>query len=103
MSKRTKIAFVPVLALGMVLLVHACGNQSGQVAEEGFALGAFPPVLSDTDYHEDSWTRDDCLTCHEKGKDDAPITKHESGIVDHAKDAKCRTCHVFVVGQPPVK
>ncbi len=65
-----------------------------------FAPGAFPPTLTDMDYHQNPWTRTDCLKCHELGLQDAPKIKHTS-VPDIAKDAKCCTCHVFVKGSKP--
>ena len=43
----------------------------------------------------------DCLTCHERGVNDSPKLEHKSGLVEHLKQAKCRTCHVFVAGAQP--
>ncbi len=65
-----------------------------------FAENAFPPTVSDVDYHNDAWMRDDCLRCHETGVGDAPMTRHE-GMPKVLLSAKCRSCHVLVPGQKP--
>ncbi len=84
------VAALPVLT--------GCG-QSTTAQSAGFAAGAFPPTLSDTTYHQQSWTREDCLVCHETGQQDAPVVKHVS-VPELAMEAKCRTCHVLVPGSP---
>ncbi len=103
--KRLFEAFAPLLLIGAMVALAGCdkgqpnaGNV--QAAESDFATGAFPPILTDTDYHTKPWTRDDCLKCHEEGVDDAPKVRHVS-LPALAKDAKCRTCHVLIVGQKP--
>ena len=84
-----------LLAVGLMTLLGACQKTSS--AESEFAPGAFPPTLSNKDYHQKSWQREDCLTCHEKGVNDAPAVKHVS-VSKLAKGAKCRTCHVTASG-----
>ncbi|MDP6849480.1 MAG: hypothetical protein QGH51_04490 [Planctomycetota bacterium] len=75
--------------------VHAA-NPDDTVYPVEFYSGAFPPILPNDEDHKmdsrDSWMKDNCLTCHENGKNDAPITKHE-GMADILVQAKCRTCH----------
>ena len=88
--------FVMLIATLALALIVACGG--GGSDDDAYAEGAFPPTLSDTPYHEPAWNQDDCLLCHEKGVNDAPVVKHEF-MPEHIKQAKCRTCHVFVVGQ----
>ena len=80
------------------ILLSGC-EQTGS-AESDFAPGAFPPTLSDTEYHRNAWSRADCLTCHAKGIQEAPTMDHTS-VPALAKDAKCRTCHVFIPGSQP--
>jgi len=92
------LAAVLVLSCVTVLLT-GCGTEETQT---GFAQGAFPPILSDTEYHQEAWTRTDCLTCHETGENEAPITRHSS-LPPEAVQSKCRTCHVFIPGSPPVQ
>ena len=87
------------LLLGAFVVLPGCDTAQTR-ATTGFAPGAFPPTLSDTDYHRDSWTRDDCRTCHDTGVDKAPKTVHAS-LPLLAKDSKCRTCHVFIAGSEP--
>ncbi len=82
--------FVPVS-----ILFVGCGG--GDAEQDKFAAGAFPPTLSDTEDHRNSWTREDCRKCHDEGIDDVPKTVHQ-GMPEHLKEAKCRTCHVFVAG-----
>jgi hypothetical protein len=89
------------LLIPAVLLSAFTGCEQPTVAESSdFAAGAFPPTLSDTDYHRKSWTRIDCLSCHETGANDSPKVVHGS-LPALAMDAKCRTCHVFVEGSKP--
>ena len=96
------LAAVLLVLPAALFLVSGC-EQGGRVqAESDFAVGAFPPILSDMDYHSRSWTRSDCLACHETGVQKAPVMRHVS-VPALAKDAKCRTCHVFVAGSPPTQ
>ncbi len=88
---------------GLAVVLVGCDAQRtrpkfGREAE--FAEGAFPPVISDTDYHQNAWTRTNCLTCHETGVSDAPVVQHAS-LPPAAVHAKCRTCHVAVPGITP--
>jgi hypothetical protein len=94
------IAIVPVLLVIAALSLPGCGPSESVSAQGDFAPGAFPPVLSDMDYHKNAWTRTDCMTCHEAGVQEAPKLRHVS-LPDLAKHAKCRTCHVLVPGQEP--
>ncbi len=87
--------FFAVAALAVLCMMAAC--QRTESADKDYAPGAFPPTLSATDYHKNSWSRTDCLTCHESGVENAPKMKHLS-VVDLAKESKCRTCHVTVAG-----
>ncbi len=63
----------------------------------GFATNAFPPLIPDTEWHQEAWLRQDCLRCHETGVGDAPMIIHR-GIPEIALYAKCRSCHVLVDG-----
>ena len=94
------------LLLVAVSLVAAGGCNTGATAgpdDSGdFAPGAFPPTLSDTEYHEKAWTRTDCLTCHEGGANNSPVTEHTS-LPPIAKSVKCRSCHVFIRGSKPIQ
>ena len=83
-----------------MLLLPATGCDQPTAAQSDFAAGAFPPTLSDMDYHQRSWTRTDCLVCHETGVDQAPAMKHNS-LPPLVKEGKCRTCHVFIEGSKP--
>jgi hypothetical protein len=65
-----------------------------------FAEFAFPPVIPDTDWHQEAWLTDDCLRCHETGVGDTPMIVH-AGMVDLLLKAKCRSCHVFIPGTQP--
>lgn len=88
------------ILLAALILVMAPGcteTPTAQAQMSDFAEGAFPPIMTDEEYHERDWTRSDCLTCHESGKKDSPIMEH-SGMPEHQKVAKCRTCHVLVKG-----
>ncbi|MCP3978877.1 MAG: hypothetical protein GY716_06040 [bacterium] len=68
--------------------------------EPVFAENAFPPVIPDTDWHQNAWWRDDCLRCHETGVADAPMVVHE-GMAEILLRAKCRSCHVLIPGAEP--
>ena len=96
------LALAPLLLVIAALSLPGCRPAPAASAQSDFAPGAFPPVLSDQDYHKNSWTRGDCMTCHELGVQEAPKLRHVS-LPELAKDAKCRTCHVLVPGQPPAK
>ncbi|MCA9184644.1 MAG: hypothetical protein KDA99_03465 [Planctomycetales bacterium] len=84
----------------MLLLALNSGCQPGSTSTAAGETGAFPPTISDTDYHGRSWTRSDCLVCHEAGVQNAPKIKHTS-VPPLAREAKCRTCHVQILGQVP--
>ena len=87
-----------VLGLLIVVLPFFVGCGAPTTAQSAdFAAGAFPPTLSDTAHHQQSWTRADCLVCHETGKEDAPLMKHVS-VPPAAQEAKCRSCHVLIPG-----
>ena len=77
-------------------------STSAAASDADFAQGAFPPILSDVDYHEGAWTKTTCLSCHENPEEDAPQVRHVSVPEDAAK-VKCRTCHVLVPGAEPIK
>lgn len=66
--------------------------------DTGFATAAFPPTLSDTEWHQDAWYTLDCLTCHEEGIADAPVVQHR-GLPARLVTAQCRSCHVLIPGQ----
>ncbi|MCA9261848.1 MAG: hypothetical protein KDA61_21670 [Planctomycetales bacterium] len=89
-----------LILCGGCLLAAGCQPQTTSKASGGDQTGAFPPTLSDTDYHQNAWTRSDCLVCHEKGVQNAPKVKHVS-LPEIALQAKCRTCHVQIKGQKP--
>ena len=55
-------------------------------------------TLSAEEYHTNSWTREDCLTCHQQGVQNAPRMRHVS-LPEIAASAKCRTCHVLVADE----
>ncbi|MBK8975898.1 MAG: hypothetical protein IPM29_08215 [Planctomycetes bacterium] len=67
---------------------------------EAFLVGAFPPTVPDTRWHQDAWAQNDCLRCHETGVGDAPELEHR-GLPPVLLTAACRTCHVFVPGSQP--
>ena len=94
------LAAVLLLLSAAVILVLGCQRSGQAQAQSDFAPGAFPPTVSDMDYHRRSWTRVDCLACHETGIQEAPVMRHVS-VPALAKDAKCRTCHVFIAGSQP--
>jgi len=99
--KNQIVAMSALLFLVCGLCLVGCDAPvSSGAQQDGFAAGAFPPTLSDMDYHADAWTRADCLTCHEKGVNDAPQVRHTS-LPAAAKDSKCRSCHVLIPGQKP--
>ncbi len=88
--------------LSTTMFLAGCGDQAGGGTAEASecAPGAFPPVLTDMDYHQKAWVKSACLTCHEQGVNGAPKTEHR-GMQENLKEAKCRTCHVFVKGLKP--
>ncbi len=65
-----------------------------------FSGNSFPPIIPDTDWHQDAWLLNDCLRCHETGVEDAPMLRH-TGLPPIALHAKCRTCHVLIPGAEP--
>jgi hypothetical protein len=84
----------------VAVLASGCEPAVTEVDDGDFARGAFPPTLSDTEYHQRAWSRPTCLSCHEHGLEDAPEIRHAS-LPDRAKLVKCRTCHVLVRGNSP--
>jgi hypothetical protein len=93
------------MAVENLLVTLSAGCDGGATASpesSEYVPGTFPPTLSDMDYHALSWIRTDCLTCHEKGMMDAPVTEHKS-LAEEAKQAKCRSCHVFISGSKPIR
>ena len=60
-----------------------------------FATNAFPPMIPSSASHRHTWTRDDCLLCHESGVNEAPKLVHQS-LPRLLLKAKCRSCHVQV-------
>lgn len=62
-----------------------------------FARSAFPPVMPDTEFHQNAWVRKDCLLCHRWGVHGAPAVRHE-GMPKIVLAARCRTCHLIVRG-----
>ncbi len=74
-------------------------------AESFFDSNAFPPMLSNSNSHLDSWLIEDCLMCHQDGTLGAPIIEH-AGLPAILLKSKCRTCHVQVrsiEGDSPIK
>ena len=57
---------IPAALVVAAALCVGCQKASD---EDHFAEGAFPPTISDMEYHSEAWTRSDCLVCHETGKD----------------------------------
>ena len=93
------VAAAPILlVMGMLALSGCDSSTSSAQTQAEFAPGAFPPTLSGEDYHAESWTRSDCLVCHDQGVKDAPKMKHTS-VPAIAADSKCRTCHVLIADQ----
>jgi len=70
--------------------------------EVAFSDSAFPPTISDVKYHQTAWLKNDCLRCHETGVEDAPEVRHE-GMPEILLTAMCRSCHLLIPGQAPVK
>ena len=98
---RVKLLLLTIFIGGLVILGSGCKRTTTAAAEtSGFAPGAFPPTLSNTDYHDRAWTRTDCLTCHETGVQNAPVTVHKT-LTPEAKQVKCRSCHVLIPGSEP--
>ncbi len=73
-------------------------SEFGPSPETIFASYAFPPTLSDTEWHANAWDVNDCLRCHETGVGKAPRVFHR-GMADVLLRAKCRSCHVLIPGQ----
>ena len=64
--------------------------------ESAFADFAFPPMMPASVSHQDAWTKDNCLLCHETGSvRGAPAVKHRD-LPRLLLKAKCRSCHVQV-------
>lgn len=105
--QRLLFACIPALLLVMVACstasTSADGLDRGPAAVTStsdstveFAANAFPPVLPNDQVHGtgpvDSWQGESCMSCHEKGKNNAPKVVHE-GMADILMLGKCRTCH----------
>ena len=58
--------------------------------ESKFAAHAFPPTLSDVDYHQNAWEVIDCMDCHADGIADAPLVVHQ-GLPERLMTAQCRS------------
>ncbi|RMH12667.1 MAG: hypothetical protein D6695_05945 [Planctomycetota bacterium] len=119
---RWKLAIIGGLALGILAALGVAQSASRQLvssdeskpkdppqpvigamppdidARTGFAAHAFPPTIPDQAWHHEAWIREDCLSCHETGVQDAPIVRHR-GLPALALQAKCRSCHVLVPGK----
>lgn len=78
---------------------EALPEETSEAEEPAFARNAFPPTVSDTDYHRDPWRRD-CLRCHETGVQEAPRVVHR-GMPAILTNVKCRSCHVLIPGSKP--
>lgn len=89
MIRAKMLAFV-CTAAALVFCLSCSRNTPGS---SGFAANAFPPTLPNDEFHARSWSRKDCLVCHETGVKDATVVKHK-GMPAHLLNAKCRTCHV---------
>jgi hypothetical protein len=76
------------------------GKESGKGQE--YAPNAFPPVVSDVDYHKGAWMKNDCLRCHETGVGEATEVEHKD-MPDILLTAKCRSCHLLIRGQLPIE
>lgn len=70
--------------------------------DEEFADFAFPPTVSDVEYHHNAWYKNDCLRCHETGVEKATVVRHKD-MPEILLSAKCRSCHVLIPGQKPVE
>jgi len=66
-------------------------------SDDFFARSAFPPVMPDTEFHQDAWERGDCRLCHVWGVYEAPHIRHE-GMPKVLLAARCRTCHLLIRG-----
>jgi len=66
--------------------------------ETGFASAAFPPTLTDRDWHESAWVVNNCMDCHETGVGDAVRVRH-IGLPAIALASSCRTCHTVEPGK----
>jgi len=96
---RTLVAIVVAVA-GTLLAAAGCNTAAPGADDRDFAAGAFPPTLSDTEYHQRAWSRPTCLSCHEHELDGAPKVEHNS-LTKEAVQVKCRTCHVLELGSAP--
>lgn len=99
MKQNFGILAASLVAVLSISLLAGCSESpstaQANARDKGFVDGAFPPTLSNKEYHTNSWSRTDCLKCHEAGLQDAPKIKHVS-VPELAIEAKCRTCHVTV-------
>jgi hypothetical protein len=81
-------------------------GQKGE-SDDKFAKDAFPPTVSDVEYHKTAWYKNDCLRCHETGVGDAPMALHKTMLSDAQrailKTAKCRSCHVLIPNSKPIE
>lgn len=82
--------------------VSSSSEESAAEADVVFEEYAFPPTVSDMDYHQKAWYKDDCLRCHETGVGDATQVVHK-GMAEILLKAKCRTCHVLIPGQAAIE
>jgi cytochrome c5 len=95
------ILILLVATLCVIAALWGCQPPATEAEETGdFAAGAFPPTLSDTEYHQRAWSRPTCMSCHEHELEGAPKIRHVS-VPEEAKLVKCRTCHVLVPGSSP--
>lgn len=110
--QRLLLACIPALLLVLVACSQAQHSSDGlnrgpaavattSDSSVDFAANAFPPVLPNDSVHGegpvDSWNSKTCMSCHEKGKNNAPKVVHE-GMADILMLGKCRTCHTSTEG-----
>jgi hypothetical protein len=69
------------------------------ISDDEFMDNAFPPILPDTERHQQAWLRNDCMRCHETGVEEAPVLEHKD-LPPILLTAKCRSCHVLIPGTP---
>lgn len=58
-----------------------------------FDDNAFPPMMPNSESHQNAWNKDDCLMCHTRGIQGAPLIRHEN-LPKILLQSKCRSCHV---------